>query len=180
MEKKTLVVNLLGAPSAGKSTMASYIFSQLKWMNYDVELVGEFAKELVWEQRHETFKDELYIFAKQNHRLFRLDGKVDAIITDRPIILSAFYNNKYGDGTNVFRDIVLATHEKYNNMNILLTRDKPYNPNGRNQTEEESNAFFSEIHCMLNNYDIDFSMYKGNKLSADIIIEKICKKLSTT
>ena len=52
--------------------MAANIFAELKWMGIDCELVSEFAKELVWEKRNETFKDELYIFAKQNHRLWQV------------------------------------------------------------------------------------------------------------
>ena len=53
-----------------------------------------YAKEFVWEQHQETFKNEFYFFAKQQHRLFRLNGKVNYIITDRPLILFVFYNNK--------------------------------------------------------------------------------------
>ena len=45
--KKTLVVNLLGAPGSGKSTIAASIFSKLKFQNLNVELVSEYAKELV-------------------------------------------------------------------------------------------------------------------------------------
>ena len=47
MAKKTLVVNLIAPPSAGKSTMAANIFAELKWMGIDCEIVSEFAKELV-------------------------------------------------------------------------------------------------------------------------------------
>ena len=89
--KNTLVVNLLGGPGVGKSTLTAAIFAKLKDAGVDCEMASEFAKELVWEQRNETFKDELYIFAKQAHRLFRLNGKVDVVITDRPLILTCFY-----------------------------------------------------------------------------------------
>ena len=40
---KCLVVNLFGAPGAGKSTAAAYIFSMLKFANINAELVTEFA-----------------------------------------------------------------------------------------------------------------------------------------
>ena len=171
--KNTLVVNLLGAPSAGKSTMTAYLFSILKWKGYDAEIVAEFAKELVWEERHETFKDELYIFSKQNHRLFRVNGKVDIIITDRPIILSQFYNSKYGDNSQAFKSIVLHEHHKYQNFNIFLDRAKPYNPNGRNQTEEQSDVFSLEIIDMLKSLNIEYSRYYGNIEDANKIVKII-------
>ena len=33
--KNTLVVNIFGAPGAGKSTAAAYVFSKLKMLNID-------------------------------------------------------------------------------------------------------------------------------------------------
>ena len=117
----------------------------MKWLGYDVELVSEYAKELVWEQRHETFKNELYIFAKQQHRLFRLQGKVKYIITDRPLLLSIFYNDKYGNKSENFRNMVLEEINKFENIDIFLNRTKPYVSKGRNQTEEESNEFAKEM-----------------------------------
>ena len=59
----TTVINLIGAPGSGKTTIATDLFSKMKYLGYNVELVTEYAKELVWEQRHETFKNELYIFS---------------------------------------------------------------------------------------------------------------------
>lgn len=156
--EKTIVINLIGAPSTGKSTIASELFAKMKWAGYDVELVSEYAKELVWEERHETFKNELYLFAKQHHRMFRLNGKVKYIITDRPLILSIFYNQKYGNKSETFNDLVREEVLNYTNYNIFLTRTKPYNPKGRNQTEEESNQFAEEMYRMLNSEYCDFSL----------------------
>ena len=51
-----LVVNLFGAPGAGKSTGASYVFSQLKMMGVNAELVTEFAKDKVWEGSEAVLK----------------------------------------------------------------------------------------------------------------------------
>lgn len=142
---QTIVINLMGAPGTGKSTIASELFSKMKWLGYDVELVSEYAKELIWEERNETFKNELYLFAKQHHRMFRLNNKVRYIITDRPLILSIFYNKKYGDNSEVFKNLVLQEINKFKNINIFLNRTKPYVQKGRNQTEEESKEFALEM-----------------------------------
>ena len=149
---RTIVINLIGAPGTGKSTIAAELFAKMKWAGYDFELVSEYAKELVWEQRDETFKNELYLFAKQQHRMFRLNGKVKYIITDRPLILSVFYNKKYGDNSKVFKDLVLQEIDKFENINIFLNRTKSYVQKGRNQTEEESIEFAFEMRDIVKKY----------------------------
>lgn len=176
--KNTLVVNLIGGQGSGKSTMMADLFAQLKWHNIDCEMCSEFAKELVWEERKETFKDELYIFAKQNHRLFRCKGKVDVIITDRPLIMSIVYNHVYGnpenmDWNNAYEDIVANTFNQYNNYNILLKRVKPFNPNGRNESENEALAFDLRFRNFLNWAEIPYEEFDGSKENVEIIGEKI-------
>ena len=173
----TLVVNLMGPPGTGKSTMAAEIFAMLKWEGVNCELVGEFAKELVWEERHETMKDEDYLFAKQAHRLFRLQDKVDVIVTDRPLVLSVMYNDMYGDKSNEFRKYVLHTVNKYNNMNILLKRTKPYVEEGRVQTEAESNEMANTIIQLLADSDIDYSVFPATSESSKEIVKLIMQYL---
>ena len=76
-----LVVNLFGAPGAGKSTGAAYIFSKLKMAGINAELVTEFAKDKVWEESKAVFQNQAYIFGKQYFRISRVQGKVDVVIT---------------------------------------------------------------------------------------------------
>ena len=143
--KETLVVNLIGGQGTGKSTTMAGVFEKLKLEGYDCEMVTEYAKDLVWENRSDTFKDELYIFAKQNHRLFRCNGKVDIIITDRPLIMTIAYNEYYGkkddEWNKSLNDLVLNTFNSYKNLNIFLKRVKPYHQNGRNESFEEAKNF---------------------------------------
>ena len=91
--EKSLVINLLGSPGSGKSTTAALLFGEMKKRGYSVDLVPEYAKELIWEGREATFEDEVYIFAKQNHRVFRLNGKVDFIVTDAPLLQKLYSSN---------------------------------------------------------------------------------------
>lgn len=175
---KTLVVNFFGGQGCGKSSMASSVFSALKWQGIDCEICTEFAKELVWEARHDTFKDELYIFAKQNHRLFRCNGKVKVILTDRPLVMSIVYNDVYGSDANkdwneAYNKLVLETFNNYNNLNILLKRIKPFNPNGRNETEEKALEFDEKFKkslfdCGISHYELD-----GDESSVAYIVDII-------
>ena len=134
---KTVIVNLFGAPGAGKSTGAAYIFALLKMRGVDAELVTEFAKDKLWEGDKAVFENQAYIFGKQSFKLSRCANKVDVIVTDSPLPLSIQYNQTVNLGDN-FNKYVLDVFNSYDNLNYYLTRVKEYNPNGRFQTEEES------------------------------------------
>ena len=140
--KEALVINLFGGPGCGKSTTMARLFADLKTRGYNVEMVSEFAKDLVYEQRQETMKDELYIFAKQHHRLFRVCDKVDIIVTDRPILLTNIYAELYLPDDDYRRDLtrlVRTTFDNFNNLNIVLNREGiEYKTEGRLQDLEQS------------------------------------------
>ena len=134
-----VVVNLWGGPGCGKSTTMARLFSELKVQGYNVEMVSEFAKDLVYEKRDETMKDELYIFAKQNHRLFRVKDKVDIIVTDRPLPLTCVYDKVYGKNDKSLHELVRNTFKEYNNINIFLKfNEKNYKKEGRLQEKSEA------------------------------------------
>ena len=162
--KNTLVVNLFGGPGCGKSTLMAAIFHQLKLNGYDCEMVTEFMKDLIWEKRTETFKDELYIFAKQNHRLFRVNGKVNIIVTDRPLLLTSVYNQDDKE----LCDLCLKTFKQYNNLNFLLKRQTTYQENGRLQSEEDAIRIDKITQDLLKSNRINHYIVNNNDL-VDII-----------
>ena len=59
-----------------------------------------------------------YIFGKQSFRLSRLAGKVDVIVTDAPIMLSALYNEDELLGDN-FNNVVMRVFNSYENRNYF-------------------------------------------------------------
>lgn len=146
--KNTLVVNLFGGPGTGKSTGAAYIFSKLKMLGVDAELVTEFAKDKVWEEDKEVFNNQTYILGKQSFRISRCYGKVDVIITDSPLALSAEYGKDLDEAEEI-KALSMALHKKYNRVDIFLNRVKPYNPNGRNQTEDEAKDIDNNLKNLL-------------------------------
>ena len=169
-----VVVNLFGVPSAGKSTGAAYIFSQLKLNGINAELITEFAKDKVWENNEEVFKNQAYLFGKQSFRMSRCRDKVDVIVTDSPLPLSVFYNKDKVLGED-FNKTVMNVFNSYNNLNYLLLRVKPYNPIGRHQTEEESDALKKPMVDLLNDRGIEYTECNGSvegyeKIISDILI----------
>lgn len=168
---KTLIVNIFGGPGAGKSTTMAGVFSALKRKDIDCEQVTEFAKDLVWEDRQETFKDEIYIFAKQAHRLFRVNGKVRVVVTDRPLILTNLYATD-----KKLCDLCLSEFGKYNNLNFLVHRTKKYNPNGRNQTEAEALSLDNSTKQLLDTNNIDYKIVEYAE-AVDIITSEIVELL---
>lgn len=174
--KNTLIVNLLAEPGAGKSIAAAYIYSQLKMHGISTEYVTEFAKDKVWEQNEEVFKHQTYMFGKQHYKLARVVGKVDVIITDSPIILSAIYNESEVLGEE-FNKVVLNVFNSYNNFNVLLKRDHPYENSGRNQNEKQANEIRKKLINKLDEYNIQYSGCTSSTDMYDTIIEIIKEKV---
>ena len=173
---KTIIVNLFGAPGAGKSTGAAYIFSKIKMAGVNAELVTEFAKDKVWEESKEVFNNQIYIFGKQSFKISRVMNKVDVIITDSPIILSSFYNSDEMIQKELDA-LVMKTFNSYNNMNYFIERVKPYQEKGRFQTEEESDQIADEVSTLLDEKEVDYEVIAGDTEGYDYIVEQILHKL---
>lgn len=171
-----LVVNLFGVPGAGKSVGAAYIFAQLKMRGINAELVTEFAKDKVWENNSKVFKNQCYLFGKQSFRLSRCKNEVDVIVTDSPLPLSIFYNSDPVLG-EPFNQTVMNVFNSYDNMNYLLLRTKPYNPKGRFQTEEESDALKQPMIDLLKNRDIAYVERNGEVEGYESIVSDIIDRL---
>lgn len=174
--KKTITVSLYGPPGSGKSTLAAYVFSKLKMLGVNCELVTEFAKDKVWEKNNEALSNQIYIFAKQYYRMSRCTGQVDVIVTDSPLFLSPFYN-KDPEIDAPLKQLVHVISGRYDNLNYFLKRVKKYNPVGRLQNEAESDQYGIKIKEMLKAYGVDFTEVEGDLMSADIIVQHVIEHL---
>lgn len=139
------VLNFWGGPGSGKSTLAAGVFSKLKLMGYNVELVREYAKDLVWKDGAIIVPQDT-ILAEQYIRQVRLSGQVDLIITDSPVWMSTLY----GSGPHA-----KTLFDTFDNYNVLVLRNKPYNPKGREQNEDEARMIDARIHNMQIPFDLE-------------------------
>lgn len=136
-QKPTLLVNFYGGPGSGKSSLCAAVFAELKFRGILAEIASEFAKDLVWEESTQVLGNQLYVLGHQWHRVWRLMGKVDVILTDSPLLLSAMYASEdskhYIDP--LVRNLIQSIPDQ---MHVVLRREKPYEPRGRMQTENEA------------------------------------------
>ena len=175
-----MVVNLFGAPSAGKSTGAAYIFAKLKLAGVNAELVTEFAKDKVWEETKAVFKNQLYIFGKQSFKISKCYDKVDVVVTDSPIYLSKLYNNIKDDhAAKLFDALVIDIFNGYKNKNYFLNRVKEYNPVGRFQTESESDALAKTLRDLMYADNIYAKEVNGNEDGYNEIVAEILSELES-
>lgn len=174
--KKPIVVNLAGSPGAGKSTGAAKIFSELKMLGINCELVGEVAKDITWEHNMTALSCQEYVFGKQSYRLARCRNDVDVIVTDSPLPLTIIYTQNPAI-KKPLTDLVMAVFNSYDNINFFINRTKPYNPKGRNETEAESNAISEEIKELYKNLNISYTEINGDIEGYEKVINLICKKL---
>ena len=152
--RRTIIVNLIGGPGSGKSTTAAGLYYELKKLNINCEMALEYAKDKVYEESFKTMDDQLYIFGKQYHRMWRLKDSVDVIITDSPLLLSIFYNKTK---SNYFDDLVIEQYNRFNNLLYILQRDGiKFQQEGRLQNEKESIQIDSSIKNILNKNNIEY------------------------
>jgi tRNA uridine 5-carbamoylmethylation protein Kti12 len=171
-----LIVNLFGGPGSGKSTMAAGLFAELKESGISTELVTEYAKDKTWEEAYNVLNNQLYVFAKQHHRIWRVANKVDVIITDSPLFLSLVYS-PYEDN-DILSNLVMHEIHKYSSLDVFLKRVKPYSGIGRSQTEDEAKAIDEKIQRIYRAYNSTFDLVvDGDRSSRSLIINNILNRL---
>lgn len=171
---KTLVVNLISGPGCGKSSIAAGVFHDLKFKGIDCEMAYEAAKEYTWEKRQFTLTNQVHVFGEQHHRVWRLLGQVEVIITDSPLLLTPIYNPKKDSILNL---LAIEEFESMWNYVVFLKRCKPYNPNGRNQDEAGAKIIDKTILNFLFDQEIPFETADGTPAGKDHIVRKVLMML---
>lgn len=173
--KQTMVINFFGAPGAGKSTAAAELFALMKREYISCELVTEFAKDLIYSGAEHRLKDQDFVFAEQHHRISRLFGKVDFIVSDSPLYLQAYYKPK--DYPDEFAKFAIAMARRYPSMNFFITRNHPYDPDGRIHTEAESDQISADMMDFMARHEIDYMPVIASQNVAKSILEDVVSAL---
>lgn len=174
--KKNIVVNLFGAPGAGKSTAMAYIFASLKMRGISCEIAPEFAKELFYEENFTAFENQVFIFGNQFYRIARLMDKVDVVITDAPAFVSVYYNN-LECGKEEFNKFVAKASTGFNNRNYYLKRVVEYDTNGRHQSQEQAGEVGETILQLFDKYGVEYEFADSLPETLDRIVDDIIKEV---
>ena len=177
MKKETVVVNLFAGAGCGKSTTAGGIFTLLKMHGVDAELPYEFAKDMVWDGMDDgTFVDQVFITGNQHRRLRRLDGKVDVIVCDSPLLLALIYEQE--QEKEAFTTFMLSKFNAFNNENFILQRNSAlrYECNGRNQNEQEAKELDDKLIDILVDNAVPCNIVQVDVDTINHITEHILKK----
>lgn len=134
------VINIYAGPGAGKTTQGLDIAAYMKKRGYSVELIPEYAKKLIYQGRENELRtNQIKVFSNQLDPYRYLDGKVDYVIAECPLLLSVVYNRLGNVEDNpYFDDFVIHEHNKYDNINIYLRRETEYQTEGRYQNKDEA------------------------------------------
>lgn len=170
-----VVINLWGAPGSGKSTTAAGLFFLMKINKFKVELVTEYAKDLVWNGHEAMFGNQISIFAEQNWRIDRLKGKgLDFAITDSPLPLPSFY--KPTPYHRNFDSIVFEAFNSYNNVNYFLNRVDSFEKIGRRHNENDSIEIAGHLQQFMRDNGIEFTALDATPQTPEAIFRDLISR----
>jgi nicotinamide riboside kinase len=167
--KKPIVVNFIGGPCSGKSTMCAGTYAKLKRAGVNCEMAPEYAKDKVWEENLKVLENQIYMFGTQYHRIFVLHDKVDVILTDCPLFLALHYSKNLEPE---YAQFMLSVFNRYTNLNYFLSRTVKYDPRGRvQQTENEAVEIDESLEKLLAEHQIPYQEIEPSPSSEDKIVE---------
>lgn len=155
--KNTTIIHIFGGPHAGKSVLAADVYSLMKKSAKfgSVELVQEFAKELVWQERFEELSDQRIVTAGQIQKTMPLNGRVDYLISDSPLHLGLVYA---GSQLDEVEELILDCASQFARIiNVFVRRgNTAFEQEGRVHNEEQSKHLDDEIRQMLDAYGVEY------------------------
>ena len=130
----------------------------------------EFTKDKVWEEDYRMLDDQLYIIAKQFHRISRLIDKVDVVIMDTSLLSSIIYDKS---GSQALKEFCIEMFNQFNNMVFFIDRsDIKYHTEGRVETLERSQEIDDNYKKLMEECNIPY-VSVNNDECVDVIVNKL-------
>ena len=142
-KNSTLVINLIGGPCSGKSTISAELFARLKKMGIQCELVSEYIKERIYEEHKTMTKHQISLFGMEHYAIANKIGKVKVIVHDGSFINNIIYKN---EDNPEFDKLIISEYKKFNNLDFFIKR-------GNIEFEE-----YGRIHNLEQSKELDYKI----------------------
>jgi nicotinamide riboside kinase len=173
--KETLVINLIGGPCSGKSTVAAELFARLKKMGIKTELVSEYIKDRIYEENKTMPNNQIAIFGMEHYNISNKLGKVEVIVHDGSFINNILYKK---EDNQEFDNLIVSEYHKFNNLDFFIKRGNiEFEDYGRIHNYEQSLELDEKIKQLYNNCGADFIEVESRD-AVDKIIPIVLKKLN--
>lgn len=173
-KKQTLVINLIGGPCSGKSTISAELFARLKKMGIHCELVTEYIKDRIYEENKTMPLNQIAIFGMEHYNISNKIGKVNVIIHDGSFINNIIYKN---EDNLEFDSLIIAEYKKFNNLDFFIKRGNiEFEDYGRIHNLKQSKELDRIIKETYNNYSLSFIEVEARD-AVDKIIPIVLKKI---
>jgi len=172
--KETLVINLIGGPCSGKSTVAAELFARLKKMGIKTELVSEYIKDRIYEENKTMPNNQIAIFGMEHYNISNKLGKVDVIVHDGSFLNNILYNK---ESNKEFNDLIVSEYHKFNNLDFFIKRGNiEFESYGRIHTYEQSLQIDEKIKNIYKESQAEYIEVESRD-AVDKIIPIVLKKL---
>lgn len=171
----TLVINLIGGPCSGKSTVAAELFARLKKMGIHCELVSEYIKDRIYEENKTMPSNQIAIFGMEHYNISTKLGKVDVIVHDGSFLNNIIY--KAGDNKE-FDDLIISEYKKFKNLDFFIKRGNiEFEDYGRIHNLKQSKELDKIIKETYERYGLSYIEVEARD-AVDKMIPIILKKLN--
>ena len=172
--KETLVINLIGGPCSGKSTVAAELFARLKKMGIKTELVSEYIKDRIYEENKTMPNNQIAIFGMEHYNISNKLGKVEVIVHDGSFINNILYKK---EDNQEFDNLIVSEYHKFNNLDFFIKRGNiEFESYGRIHTYEQSLQIDEKIKNIYKESQAEYIEVESRD-AVDKIIPIVLKKL---
>lgn len=173
-----IVINLFGVPGAGKTINAQLLAAKLSIEGYCTEYIPELARFATYQDNKSLLKDQVQLFAHQNHFLETFSQKgVEIAVSDSPLPNSFIYlPEKY---YTLFKPFVMEVFNSYENINFWLRKNSnlPHAVKGRTQSLEAALELEPKLEKVFKDYAIEHETLITQPGVEDILLNKVLAKL---